>query len=70
MVDVFPSDKCSPQQALLQADEDVDKMEHVAIVYLRKGEIHPRLTCSTMLPTDMNFLGTALSHYSMIYMKD
>ncbi len=69
-VEIFPSDKLSPQQAFLQADDELDEMEHVAIIYMRKGEDVPRLTCSSMQPVDMNFLGAALQHYSMRYMRE
>ena len=70
MVDIFPSDKISPQQALLQADEEMPEMSCVAIVYLVKDELHPRLTCSSMQPVDMNFLGLALQQYSLRYLKE
>lgn len=70
MIDIFPSERASPRQALLQADLECEEMAHVAIVYMRKGELHPRLTCSSMQPTDMNFLGVALQHYSLRYLED
>ena len=66
----FPSKKKSPQQAILEVESDISEMESVAIVYIRKGELHPRLTCSSMLPVDMNFLGLALSQYSLRYLKE
>jgi len=67
---VFPSERISPQQALLQAQEEVEEMEHVAIVYMRKGELTPRLTCSSMYPMDMNFLGVAVQQYSLKYLDE
>ena len=70
MIDVFPSDKITPQQSMLQAEEELDSMDLVAIIYIRKGELHPRLTCSSMTPSDMNFLATALEHYSMKYLLE
>ena len=70
MVDVFPSSKITPQQALLQAQEEVDSMEAVAIVYLVKDQDSPRLTCSSMNPIDINFLGFALQNYSLRYLKE
>ena len=70
MVDVFPSDKISPQQAFLQAEAEIGTMQHVAIVYMVKDELHPRLTCSTMMPVDMSFLGFALQNHSLRYLKD
>jgi len=69
-VTVFPSDKSSPQQVLLAVGEILDDIDHLAVVYMPKGAIHPRLTCSSMLPVDMNFLGLALQNYSMKYLKD
>ena len=70
MVDVFPSDKISPQQAFLQAEAEIGTMQHVAIVYMVKDELHPRLTCSTMMPVDMSFLGLSLQNYSLKYLKE
>jgi len=70
MIDIFPSDKITPQQALLQADEEMGEMDCVAIVYMVKDELHPRLTCSSMQPVDMNFLGLALQNYSLRYLKE
>jgi hypothetical protein len=70
MIDVFPSQKITPQQALLQATEELETMEHIAIVYMTKDELHPRLTCSSMQPVDMNFLGLALQNYSLRYLKE
>ena len=70
MIDVFPSDKITPQQALLQATEELDEMDCVAIVYLTKGGDCPRLTCSSMNPVDVNFLGFALQNYSLRYLKE
>ena len=61
----FPSNTMTPRQALLYAEEAVDEMDHVAIVYMMKGENHPRLTVSTCLPVDINYLGVALQHYSL-----
>jgi hypothetical protein len=69
-IEVFPSDHIDPRQALLQADEELDEMESVAIVYFRRGEDVPRLTCSSMPPMELNFLGTALQHYSMRFMRE
>lgn len=69
MVDVLPTGKWNPSQALYEALNEADEMEHVAIVYMRRGDIVPRLTCSSMLPVDMNFLGTALQHYSMSFFE-
>jgi len=72
MIEVFPSNNITPQQALLQLGEDVDvgNIDQVAIVYIRKGENAPRLTCSSMSPSDMNFLGFALQHYSLQYLNE
>jgi len=69
-VTIFPSDKSTPQQVLLAVEEILGDIDHMAIVYMPKGEIHPRLTCSSMLPVDMNFLGLALQNYSMKYLQD
>ena len=70
MIDVFPSDKITPQQALLQAQDQEEDMDCVAIVYLSKGEDCPKLTCSSMNPVDINFLGFALQNYSLRYLKE
>ena len=70
MIEVFPSKKSSPQQVLIQASKVVETMDHIAIIYMEKGQIHPRLTCSSMLPVDMNFLGSALVNYSHKFLKD
>ena len=69
-VTAFPSDNTTPQQALLQAEEELGTMDHVAVVYMLEGEDVPRLTCSSMHPVDLNFLGTALQHYSMRYLRE
>ena len=69
-IKVFPSDKSTPQQTLLKATEVVGEMDHVAVIYIPKGKIHPFLYCSSMLPVDMNFLGAALQNYSLSYMED
>jgi len=69
-VDVFPSDKITPQQALLYAEEELGDMASVAIVWLTKDGIHPRLTVSTMKPVDLNFMGVALQQHSLRYLKD
>jgi len=69
-VKVFPSDTSTPQQTLLSVEDIIDDIDHLAIVYMPKGAIHPRLCCSSMLPVDMNFLGLALQNYSMKYLKD
>ena len=61
----FPSKNMTPRQSLLEATKAVDDMDQVAIVYILKGEAHPRLTTSAMMPVDINFLGVALQHYSM-----
>ncbi|GAG06794.1 unnamed protein product [marine sediment metagenome] len=70
MVDIFPSETMSPQQALLQVEDEIDDMDHVAIVWMRKGELHPRFTCSTMMPVDLNFLGLSLQNHSLRYLKE
>lgn len=61
----FPSKKMTPEQALLHAQKDSEDMEYVAIAYILKGEDHPRLTCSSMQPIDVHFLGTAVQNYAM-----
>ena len=68
-VEPFPSLVKTPQQALLQATKEVDNIDQIAIIYMRKGEDSPRLTCSTMQPVDMNFLGFALQNYSLSYLE-
>jgi len=61
----FPSDTMTPRQALLYAEEAVDEMQYVAVVYMMKNENHPRLTVSSCFPVEINFMGVALQHYSM-----
>ena len=72
MIDVLNTGKWTPQQALLEAQGIHDEMDHVAIVYMRKGDLKgtPHLTCSSMSPSDMNFLGFALQEHSLAHMKD
>ena len=70
MVSVLPTDKQSPQQVLLNAENELDDIEQIAVVYIRKGEQSPRLTCSSMSPSDLNFLGAALQHYSMKFLVE
>ena len=69
-IELFPSKKSTPQQTLLKATEELEDMECVAVIFLKKNALHPYLYCSTMKPVDMNFLGAALQNYSLEYMKD
>jgi hypothetical protein len=55
---------------MLQVESDIDEMESVIIVYMKKGELHPRMTCSSMLPVDMNFMGFAITQHSLRYLKE
>ena len=59
-------------QAILEAQKIESEMEHVAIIWMKKDEITgtPHLTCSSMSPSDMNFLGFALQEHSLSHMKD
>jgi len=50
--------------------EFVEEMDHVAVIFIPKGKLHPILYCSTMLPTDMNFLGAALQNHSLSFMEE
>ncbi len=72
MVDVLNTGKWSPIQAILEAEKITDEMEHVAIIWMEKGDLDgtPHLTCSSMRPVDMNFLGFALQEHSLTHMKD
>jgi hypothetical protein len=70
VVDVLDTGTWSPSQALLRAQSDQDEMEHVAIVYVKKDENFPRITCSSIKPVEMNFLGFALQQYSLEHMKE
>jgi len=70
MVDVLDTGEWSPTQALLKAMGDKENMEFVAIAYIRKDESFPRLTCSSMKPIEMNFLGFALQSYALDTMKE
>jgi hypothetical protein len=65
MVDVLDTKEWSPQQALLKVMDEHGDMQLVAIAYIRKDEDCPRITCSSMSPKDMNFLGFALQQYSL-----
>ena len=67
-IETFPSKHITPEQALLTVG-NVEDIEQLAIVYMLKGEENPRLTCSDMMPVDMNFLGVALQHYSLRYLN-
>ena len=70
-VELFPSDKITPHQAIIQLNDDIEvgEIDQIAIVYIRKGEYNPRLTCSSMTPSDMNFLGFALQNHSLKYLE-
>ena len=70
MIDVLNTGKWTPQQCLLEAVSQEDTMEMCVVVYMVKGEDCPRLTCSSMCPSDMNFLGFALQSYSLRSMKE
>ena len=70
MVDVLDTGTWSPSQAILQGQSCQNDMELVAICYINKGETFPRITCSSMKPTDLNFLGFALQQYSLEYLKE
>ena len=72
MVDVLNTGKWSPMQALIEAQQLEDEMAHVAIIWMEKGDLAgtPHLTCSSMTPSDMNFLGFALQEHSLAHMKD
>ena len=70
MVDVLDTGDWSPRQALLKAMGDEEQIDYVAVAYVRKGEEFPRLTCSSMKPLEMNFLGFALQSYALETMKE
>ena len=70
MVDVLNTKSWSPDQAILQAQGIQEDMKCVAIAYMQKGEEFPRLTCSSMKPVDMYFLGGALQQYALETMRD
>lgn len=70
MVEVLPVGKWTPSQALLEAQSNQDEMEMVAVVYMQKGEDLPFLTCSSMKPVDMHFLGFALQQFAYGEMKE
>ncbi len=72
MVKVLNTGKWTPEMALLEAQNCQDEMNHVAIIWLKKGDLDgtPHLTCSTMRPVDMNFLGFALQQHSLKHMTD
>ena len=72
MVDVLNTGKWSPMQAILAAKNVSDDMDHVAIIWMEKGNLSgtPHLFCSSMKPSDMNFLGFALQDHSLSHMKD
>ncbi len=70
MVDVLDTGTWNPVQALLIAQKEEIGMRCVAIAYMNNDEDFPRLTCSSMKPTDMYFLGGALQHYALEAMKE
>jgi len=70
MVDVLDTGAWSPTQALLKAMGDKDEMDIVAVAYIKKDEDFPRLTCSSMTPTQMNFLGFALQTHALDIIKE
>ena len=72
MVEVLNTGKWNPEMALLEAQNIQDEMSHVAIIWMEKGDLDgtPHLTCSTMRPVDMNFLGFALQQHSLKAMTD
>ena len=72
MVDVLNTGKWSPMQAIIEAQKITDEMEHVAIIWMEKDCLNgtPHLTCSSMSPSDMNFLGFALQEHSLSHMTD
>ena len=70
MVDVLNTKSWSPSQALLQAQGVQEGMRCVAIAYIAKDEEFPRITCSSMKPVDMYFLGGAIQQYALETMKE
>ncbi len=72
MVDVLNTGKWSPMQALIEAQKLESDMAHVAIIWMEKSDLSgtPHLTCSSMNPSDMNFLGFALQEHSLSHMRD
>jgi hypothetical protein len=69
---VFPSDKVTPQQALLQVQEEIEDVESICLVYMKKGddETAPYLTCSSQTPMVLNYMGVAVQHFSMRGLSD
>ncbi len=70
MVDVLDTGKWTPQQALLQAEGDVDDMTQCVVLYMKKGEETPRVTASSMGPVDLHFFGFALQTFACERMKE
>lgn len=64
MVDILPTGKWSPTQAVLQAKELMEDMDQCVILYMEKGEDMPRVIASSMTPCDMHFFGFALQTYA------
>ena len=70
LIEVFPSDDITPQQALLSAEQDLDDILHLAIIYVKKGEYTPRLTISDMDVKDLYFLGGAIQEFALNEIRD
>ena len=70
MVDVLNVGKWTPQQALLEATGQQENMSKCVVLYMEKGDEMPKLTCSSMSPVDLHFLGFALQNYATKNMGD
>ena len=63
-VELFPSDKLTPEQVLIQINE-LEGITDMAIVYFKAGEPNPLLTCSSMSAMRLHWMGAALGHYAL-----
>jgi hypothetical protein len=55
--------KWTPVQALTQLLND-EEIAVCAVIYRRKGEFSPRVTCSSMNPMEVYFFGGALQEFA------
>jgi hypothetical protein len=59
-VEILQVGGLTPKQALLDALNDVENIEMVAITYMRRDDDYPFVTASEMRPVDLHFMGFAL----------
>ena len=65
MVDVLDTGEWTPQQALLQAMNEQDDIECVAIVYMKKKADKPIVVLSSMDIPQITYFGFALQSMAL-----